>query len=253
MDYCRGCKKIQPFGPPNSSGTGGNRASARSLRHAALHNAAAGAPPVGVVGAAAAAGQDHPAAALRSDQASDGDLVGPHKSGRSSKKVVHFEPMSAAGDLGEGVAAERPAAPTSEEENRVRALELGGKELERECVELKRRVRRAQTRAGQIAAADKASRKEAARLASTEADGPGSVPPRWVPTKDEEIDVTQAFAWKSGGFCRDGCFTRTFVMPCHRSCPGGNFTLDGLMHGRLDLVTRWYDPLLCKASCQQRV
>lgn len=47
------------------------------------------------------------------------------------------------------------------------------------------------------------------------------------------------FAWAAGGTCSDHCFSRTFVMPCHRSCPGGNFTLDGLMHGRLDLVTRW--------------
>jgi hypothetical protein len=45
--------------------------------------------------------------------------------------------------------------------------------------------------------------------------------------------------WSGAGLCGDGCFSRTFVMPCHRSCPGGNFTLDGLMHGRLDLVTRW--------------
>eukprot|EP00041_Stephanoeca_diplocostata_P029478 m.871341 g.871341 ORF g.871341 m.871341 type:complete len:148 (+) comp23568_c0_seq32:129-572(+) len=27
-------------------------------------------------------------------------------------------------------------------------------------------------------------------------------------------------------------------MPCHRSTPAGNFKLDGLMHGRLDLVAR---------------
>ena len=27
-------------------------------------------------------------------------------------------------------------------------------------------------------------------------------------------------------------------MPCHRSCPDGNFPLDGLMQGRLDLVAR---------------
>ena len=39
------------------------------------------------------------------------------------------------------------------------------------------------------------------------------------------------------GLCgADDCFLRLFVMPVHRSSPGGDFTLDGLMHGTYSVI-----------------
>lgn len=63
---------------------------------------------------------------------------------------------------------------------------------------------------------------------------------------DADGEPSHKHVWSGAGLCGTGCFSRTIVMPCHRSCPGGNFTLDGLMHGRIDLVTRWcVRPLRC--------
>lgn len=66
---------------------------------------------------------------------------------------------------------------------------------------------------------------------------------------DTDGEASHKHVWSGAGLCGAGCFSRTIVMPCHRSCPGGNFTLDGLMHGRIDLVTRWCGrPTRCVCS-----
>eukprot|EP00039_Didymoeca_costata_P014858 m.245690 g.245690 ORF g.245690 m.245690 type:complete len:348 (-) comp16109_c1_seq15:13-1056(-) len=60
----------------------------------------------------------------------------------------------------------------------------------------------------------------------------------WLGAQNETVEEPPLQPWPKGSCGGAQCFRRVFVMPCHRSCPQGDFVLDGMMEGRMDLVAR---------------
>jgi hypothetical protein len=242
FDYCRGCQKIQPFTtstawnpPPPSTGSRPPHPLSQSLD--STHLLQPGAPPPAALASWAARSTASDAGA---DLAASGAEVGAPalttSSATSAPEVAVLVtppsplPPASSGDISVPSPADASATNVSGGGDAV----VGCPPARHSPVLATEMLDRATVPTNAGAAPTPPA---TARAVPTTATAATALEPARAPVPP--LSPAERFEWSEGGLCNPQCFSRTFVMPCHRSVPSGDFTLDGLMHGRLDLVTRW--------------